>query len=114
MSQSLILFLIGEHGIPEGPDHLIKLLHESHCNLCASTIYLKLATHMTLAFDLDHVPNAKALCISIDPGKAVGMGVKFFHSKEVELFATGDWNRTIPVKALKSVVELEFTKETLE
>jgi len=42
------------------------------------------------------------------------MGVKFFHTKETQLIATGDWNQVIPLKALKSVVELEFTKETLK
>lgn len=89
---------IREHGIPEGPDHLIQLLDKSHYTLF-----------------YDHVPaDAKALCISIDPEKAVGMGVKFFHTKEAQLLATGDWDRTIPLKALKSVVELEFTKETLK
>ena len=42
------------------------------------------------------------------------MGVKFFHTKEAQLIATGDWNRSIPLQALKSVAELEFTKETLK
>ncbi|KAF8801334.1 hypothetical protein BYT27DRAFT_6798995 [Phlegmacium glaucopus] len=89
---------IRNHGIPEGPGHFIRLFDKSHSNLFH-----------------DYVPvHAKALCISVDPMKAAAMGVKFFYTKEAQLIATGDWNQVIPLKALKSVVELEFTKETLK
>ena len=79
-------------------------------------IYLALATEITRQrFYLDHIPvHAKALRISIDPQKAVGMGVKFFHTKYAHLIASGHLNHIIPLKAFKSVVELEFTKETLK
>ena len=64
---------------------------------------------------LDRIPaKATALRISIDPKKALSLGVKFFHTKHVELVATGGWNQTIPLKALKAVTELQFTKETLK
>ena len=66
-------------------------------------------------FYLDDVPvNAKTLRISIDPLKAVVMGVKFFHTKNAQLIATGNRDQTIPWKALKSVVEVEFNKEILK
>jgi len=90
---------IREHGIPQGPDHLIQLYNESRYN----------------NLFLDHVPvHSKALRISIDPYKAVNLGVKFFRRNNTQLIATGDWDHTIPLKALKSVVEIEFTKETLK
>lgn len=42
------------------------------------------------------------------------MGVKFFHTKRAQLIASGDLDNAIPLKAIKSVAELEFTKETLK
>jgi hypothetical protein len=115
-SQLLKSFILGEHGIPEGPDHIIQLLDKSYRNLFhgASNIYMELATDIMLVFYLDYIPvHAKALYISIDPTKAMALGVKFFHTKESQLIATGDWNRAIPFNALESVVELEITKELL-
>lgn len=116
-SRSLTSFILDEHGIPEGPNHLIPLFVKSRCHLFlgASNIYLALATDITPAFYLDDVPaNTKALRISIDPFMAVSLGVKFFHTKSAHLVATGNWDKKIPLRAFNSVVELEFTKETLK
>ena len=115
-SQLLKSFILGEHGISEGPDHFIQLLDKSYRNLFhgVSNIYMELATDIMLGFYLDYIPiHANVLCISINPAKAMAMGVKFFHTKEAQLLATGDWNRTIPFNALESAVELEITKESL-
>lgn len=63
---------------------------------------------------IDDIPaHSSVLRISIDPFKAVDLGVKFFHTKEVELIATGGWNHTIPSAAFKNVAVLQFDKETL-
>ena len=42
------------------------------------------------------------------------MGVKFFHTADAQLIATGDRNQVIPFRTLNNVVELEFTKEALK
>jgi hypothetical protein len=77
-------------------------------------MYLVLSTDITLPFYLDQAPvHGKAIRISIDTLKAVDMGIKFFHTHDVQLFASGDLDDKIPLKAFKSVSELEFTKETL-
>jgi hypothetical protein len=78
-------------------------------------MYLALATDLTPAFYLDHLPyNTKVLRISIDTFKAKELGVKFFHTHENRLIATGDWDGRIPLEAFRSVVEMEFSKETLK
>jgi hypothetical protein len=78
------------------------------------TQYLTLATSSHLLL-LDDIPSESSfLRISIDPRKAVRLGVKFFHTKHVELVASGDWNRTIPFEAFKSVAIVQFDKETLK
>lgn len=66
-------------------------------------------------YSLDEMPEqASVLRISIDPFKAVDLGVKFFHTKNVELIACGGWNHTIPPAAFKNVAILHFDKETLK
>lgn len=42
------------------------------------------------------------------------MGVKFFVRQDTQVIASGDWDKTIPLKALKSVVELELIKRKLK
>ena len=62
----------------------------------------------------DFPAEATALRISIDPKKAAALGVKFFHTKHVQIVATGGWNHTIPLEAFKTVVVIQFNKETLK
>jgi len=89
---------IREHGIPSGPDYLIQLFNISPFN----NIFFNQAP--------DH---GSAVRISIDTKKAVNMGIKFFHTQDVQLFASGGLDETIPLEAFKSVCELEFTTESL-
>jgi len=63
---------------------------------------------------LDIIPRHEVIiCITIDANKAAELGVKFFHTNMVELFAVGDRNGCIPVEAIRSVVELDISKDTL-
>lgn len=54
----------------------------------------------------------KYICITIDAQRASELGVKFFHTMDVQLLAVGR-NGTIPVEAIRSVVELEVSREDL-
>ncbi|KAF8159821.1 KptA family-domain-containing protein [Crassisporium funariophilum] len=87
------------HGIREGPDD--SLIHLSQ-KPGSDIFFYGVPRH------------GKVLCITIDAEKAAKSGVKFFHTDDVELIATGGHNGAIPLEAIKSAVELEVTRSTLK
>jgi hypothetical protein len=121
-SQSLkkSLIILGEHGIPQGPDKTIKLFNISLYNNLILGVSITISEHWQLTltkptFYKEDIPAQETvLRISIDPKKAITLGVKFFHTKHVELLACGGWNHTIPIEAFKTVAVLQFDKETLK
>jgi len=86
---------IQKYGILEDPDKLIRLYQSGASYFCSI------------------VPrHSKHICITIDAPKAAELGVMFFHTLNVDLVAVGR-NGSIPFEALRSVVELEVTKQDL-
>jgi hypothetical protein len=62
---------------------------------------------------IDIIPrHSTSICITLDAQKAAELGVMFFHTPDVELVAVGR-NGAIPFRAMRSVVGLEVTKESL-
>jgi hypothetical protein len=109
-----LIFSTEKYGILEDPDRLIRLYQSGAPYFRSKFVSVKLPLDSLLKTILsDIIPcQSKFICITIDAQKAAELGVMFFHTSDVELLAVGK-NGAIPVEAIRSVVELEVTKQSL-
>lgn len=99
------------HGILAGPDRIIRL-YESGSTYFRSKHFL-FSRNLCQTTSIDLIPrNSKLICITIDAQRAAELGVMFFHTIDVELLAVGR-RGAIPAAAIRSVVEVEVSKEDL-
>ncbi|KAF9526097.1 hypothetical protein CPB83DRAFT_498566 [Crepidotus variabilis] len=88
---------IQKGGIVEGFDRTIRLYQKG------KAFYFK-----------NRIPRSRRLiCITLDAEKAARLGVMFFHTHTIDLMAVGKGGY-IPWECVRSVLELEFTKEQLK
>ncbi|KAF8972682.1 KptA family-domain-containing protein [Flammula alnicola] len=89
---------IRQYGIPEGPDHLIRLHKKGGANIFK-----------------DNIPDQETyLCVTIDCEKAAELGVTFYHTNDVKLYAVGNHDGVIPLEACRSALLLDISKEKLK
>lgn len=64
----------------------------------------------------EHIPDqTKVLSVTIDCQKAVQLGVMFYYTTDVTLYAVGTRGKgVIPFEACRSAVILDVSKETLK
>ncbi|KAF9482628.1 hypothetical protein BDN70DRAFT_892403 [Pholiota conissans] len=90
---------IRKNGIPEGPEKMIRLFQPPGADLFLERI----------------PPNTEVLSITIDSQKALELGVTFFHTNDVRLYAVGTPSLgVIPFEACRSAVILNVSKEKLK
>lgn len=108
----LIILTQEKHGILEGPNGTIRLYEKDRASYFRS-MYDYLLSQFIPYSSIDYIPrHQRLICVTIGAQKAADLGVKFFHTGKVDLFAVGK-NGRIPPECVRSVVELEMTKETL-